>query len=67
MIMAVGYGMAAVAIVVKALATVLLTNYWLFISHLLIVLASAIGDGVLAVALLLAYRAWRDESVPGGQ
>lgn len=76
-LMAVGYAMGAVhpnrfrclvifAVIVKTAATVFLLTYWSLVSPLLIVLLSAVGDGVLAAALWLTYRRWRRSVRLGG-
>lgn len=70
--MAIGYIMGAwsplgfrplilFAILVKILATLFLTIYWLGHPSLTVVLLSGIGDGIMAGVLALLYRHWRDD------
>ena len=65
-IMAVAYIMAAVdvdkgrcliifSIVVKVMATIFLLTYFLAVDRVWLVLASALGDGMLGVAIYLSY------------
>ncbi len=69
-VMAIGYSLGAwdirrnrtlvwFSIVVKAVATVFLLLYWLLIDDVIVVLASGLLDGAMAVIIALAYYTWR--------
>ena len=75
-IMAVAYIMAAVdvdkcrclvifSIIVKGMATIFLLTYFLAVDRVWLVLASALGDGVMGVAIYMSYYFYtRDKTKP---
>ena len=74
-VMAMGYVLAArdlanhrslirFAILVKSVATGFLLIYWMAVDPITVVLASGIGDGIMAVLLFVGYKTWL-ETLPG--
>lgn len=77
LVMAVGYLLAArdparqaglvnFTILVKIMAFVFLTVYWLFFARVLTILASGLVDGAMALVIFGARQAWRREARAGG-